>query len=258
MGIEESWKVAPPTHVESTARHIRVRAGEEVIADSERALLLSWYGPGRLPTYALPARDVRTELLRPSPGSPGDDVAMIDHDVHLGDRVLERSAHLLDKVPPEARRVEGYWTFPWGGAVQWFEEALEVQTHARDPRHRVDAIPSDRHVRVELGGEVIADSTRPVALFETHLPTRWYFPPDDVRMGNLVPTDTLSTCPYKGHAHYWSVQAGGQEVDDLAWAYEDVYDDGPARIRGLVAFFNEKVDMVVDGVRVARPVTPWS
>ena len=183
---------------------------------------------------------------------------MIDHDVHLGDRVLERSAHLLDKVPPEARRVEGYWTFPWGGAVQWFEEALEVHTHARDPRHRVDAIPSDRHVRVELGGEVIAESTQPVALFETHLPTRWYFPPADVRMGLLAPTETRSTCPYKGHAHYWSVEAGGQEVEDLAWGYEEVYDDGPARIRGLVAFFNEKVDMVVDGVRVARPVTPWS
>lgn len=253
----ETWAVAPPTRVERTDRRIRVRVGDTLVADSERALLLSWYGPGRLPTYAIPARDVHTELVRPSP-SPGDDVAMIDHDIHVGYRVLERAAKLLDKVPEEARRVEGYWTFLWDAGVEWYEEAQRVHTHARDPQHRVDALPSDRHVRVELDGEVIAESTRPVALFETHLPTRWYLPPDDVRMDLLTPTATRSTCPYKGHAHYWSVRAGGTDHDDLAWGYDDLLDDGPHPVKGHVCFFDEHVDMVIDGVRVPRPKTPWS
>ena len=222
-----------------------MRAGDEWIADSRRALLLAWYGPGRLPTYCFPPEDVRTDLLHVGDGS--------EYDVHVGGRVIERAARILD----DPLEVRGHWTFAWDGRVQWFEEALEVHVHARDPHKRVDAVPSERHVRVELGGELLAETRRPHALFETTLPTRWYIPPEDVRRELLEPSDTVTRCPYKGAARYWSATVGGERHPDVCWSYPEPVPECP-RIAGLVAFFNERVDLVVDGERLARPITPWS
>jgi len=220
----------PPPRVEPTPRWVRARADGEWVADSHRALLLSWYGPDRLPTYCFPAEDVRTDRLEP-----------------LGDAAIE-----LRDLPEELSAANGHWTFSWDGRVTWFEEASEVHVHARDPRHRVDAVPSERHVRVELDGEVLAESRRPHALFETSLPTRWYLPPEDVRADLLEPSPTVTRCPYKGTARYWS--AGS---DDVAWSYSNPIPECP-RIAGLVAFFNERTDLILDGERQERPQTPWS
>ncbi|HEX2041017.1 MAG TPA: DUF427 domain-containing protein [Acidimicrobiales bacterium] len=247
----------PPPFVEPSPRWVRVRAGSTLVADSRRALLLGWYAPpDRLPTYCLPAEDVRTELLRPSDPPSGDET-LVDHDVHAGDLVVERGARLFGNPPAPLEAVDGHWTFTWDGGLSWFEEALEVHVHARDPHKRVDVVPSERHVRVELGGEVVAESRRPHALFETSLPTRWYLPLEDVRQELLVPSDRVSRCPYKGTARYWSVQAGGHLYRDVAWSYPEPVVECP-RITGLVAFFNERVDLVVDGVLEERPHTPWS
>jgi uncharacterized protein (DUF427 family) len=257
-----SWGIEP--RVEPSPRRVRARVGDTVVADSTRALLLAWYGPGTLPTYCLPAADVRTELLRPSApagdaggGAPDDLPFTVAHDVVVGDTVVERGAAQFRDPPEPLRKVDGRWTFTWDAGVSWFEEALEVHVHARDPHKRVDAMPSDRHVRIEVGGEVVAESDRPHALFETTLPTRWYFPPDDVRHDLLVPSDTVTRCPYKGTARYWSVQAGDTLHRDLAWSYPDPVAECP-HIAGLVAFFNERVDVVVDGVTERTPRTPWS
>ena len=246
----------PKPRVEPSPRWVRVRAGDTLVADSRRALLLSWYGPGMLPTYCLPADDVRTDLLHPC-AAPGRQEFLIDHDVRIGDMVLERSAQLFRDPPSPIEAVDGHWTFPWDAGLSWFEEALEVHVHARDPSKPVDVVPSERHVRIELDGVVVADSTRPHALFETTLPTRWYLPADDVRQELLVPSDTVSRCPYKGTASYWSAQIGDTLHSDVAWHYPDPVIECP-RVTGLVAFFNERVDLVVDDVRLERPRTPWS
>ncbi len=246
----------PPPRAEPTPRWIRVRAGDTPVADSKRALLLAWYGPGRLPTYCLPGDDVRTELLRPS-GAPSGEPFLLDHDVHVGDVVLERAARLFREPPEPLAALDGHWTFTWDAGLSWFEEALEVHVHARDPHKRVDVLPSERHVRVELGGDLVAESRRPHALFETHLPTRWYLPFDDVRQELLLPSDTMSRCPYKGTARYWSVRTGGALHRDLAWSYPEPVVECPC-ITGLVAFFNERVDLIVDGELQPRPRTPWS
>jgi uncharacterized protein (DUF427 family) len=242
--------VARP-YVEPTPRWIRVRAGDEWIADSRRALLLVWYGPGRLPTYCFPEADVRTDLLRPS-GDGGE-----EHDVLAGGEPLVAAARRFAEPEPPFTAVDGHWTFTWDGRLQWYEEALEIGVHARDPSKRVDTLPSERHVRVEIDGEAIADTRRPVALFETTLPTRWYIPPADVRMELLEPTATITRCPYKGTARYWSVRAGGGVSEDLAWSYPEPIAECP-RIAGLIAFFNERVDLIVDGEPQPRPRTPWS
>lgn len=261
-----TWTVTePPARVEPSPRHVRVRLGDTLVADSYRALLLVWYGRGKLPTYCLPAADVRTDLLRPSspPGAgPG---LTFDHDVVVGNRRVERVARSLAVVPEGlgledvegAERLAGTWTFAWDAGLTWLEEAQEVHVHARDPRHRVDAVPSDRRVRIERDGVLLAESDRPVALFETTLPTRWYLPMEDVRADVLVPSDTVSSCPYKGTARYWSVRVGDTIRRDLVWSYPDPIAECPA-IAGLAAFFDERVDVTIDGVPQPRPKSPWS
>jgi uncharacterized protein (DUF427 family) len=225
----------PAARLEPTPRRVRVRADDAWVADSKRALLLSRYGPGILPTYCFPPDDVRTDLLD-----------------SLGDAAFQ----LQDLAPPldAANRL---WTFTWDGRVSWFEEAEEVFVHARDPRHRVDVVRSDRHVRVEIAGRVVAESGTPHALFETTLPTRWYLPPHDVQWDLLEPSDTVTRCPFKGTARHWSARVGGRLHPDVAWSYPDPIPECP-RIAGLVSFYNEKVELTIDGEPVARPSTPWS
>lgn len=250
---------SPPFRVEPTPRWIRVRAGGEWIADSRRALLLSWHGPGTLPTYCLPGEAVRTDLLTPSMPDAATPVAfMAPYDVHADGEPIEAAAFLLRDPPAPFKTADAHWTFTWRDPrVEWYEEAAEVYVHARDPRHRVDAIPSERHVRVEVDGELLAESRRPLALFESGLPTRWYLRPEDVRQELLEPSDTATRCPYKGAARFFSVRRGGELHRDLAWSYPDPIPENPL-IAGLIAFFNERVDLVVDGERLERPFTPWS
>lgn len=232
-----------------------MRAGDTLVADSRRALLLVWYGPGKLPTYCLPAEDVRTDLLRPS--FPTGDGFLVDHDLHIDGFSVERGAQLFRNPPAPFEALDGHWTFPWDGPLSWYEEALQVHVHARDPAHRVDVLPSERQVRVEIDGELVAESRRPHALFETTLPTRWYLPLADVRQDLLVPSDTVTSCPFKGTAAYWSVRIGEVVHPDVAWTYREPIVECP-RIAGLVAFMNEWVDLTVDGVPQERPRTPWS
>lgn len=249
------WKIAPPEpSVEPSPRWIRVRAGDTEIANSRRALLLVRYGPGGLPTYCLPEEDVHTELFHPS--GPADGF-VVDHDVRTGDMTVPRAAQLFREPPEPLEALNGHWTFTWDQGLSWFEEAMEVHVHARDPNKRVDAIPSERHVQVLVDGEVVADSRRPHALFETLLPTRWYFPLEDLGDDFLVPSDMTTRCPYKGTASYWSVRVGDNVHPDIAWFYPDPIPENP-RIAGLVAFFNERVDLVIDGVPQERPRSPWS
>jgi len=259
MGAPEFDIELLPPRLEPTQRWVRVRRGEDWIADSRDAFLLVWYGPSTLPTYCLPPHAVRTDLLSPSaPGSRAPAEFMEPHDVLADGSTVEGAAFLLRHPPAPFEAAEGYWTFAWDDpAIEWYEEATRVHVHARDPRHRVDAIASERHVRVELDGELLAESNRPTALFETTLPTRWYLPREDLRPELLKHSETVSHCPFKGVATFYSVRAGGTLHQDLAWSYPDPILENP-RIADLVAFFNERVDLVIDGERQRRPFTPWS
>jgi len=229
----------PPSSVEPTARRIRVRLGRTLIADSIRAQLLIQMGPKRLPTYFLPLDDVE----------PGVLVDETDEgwSVAAGHRRVEKGASKSTEFPELA----GHVTFSWS-ELDWYEEDEQVFAHARPPNHRVDTLRSSRRVEVYVKGERIANSTRPVLLFETWLPTRYYLPYEDVRMDLLTASNTISYCPYKGRARYWS----HPEVPDVAWSYPDPIPENP-KIRELVSFYNEKVDMVIDGVPVERPDSPF-
>lgn len=146
----------------------------------------------------------------------------------------------------------GYLTFRWDAADAWYEEDEQILgNHPPDPYHRVDVRQSSRHVRILLAGEPVADSQRPRILFETGLPPRYYLPPDDVRSDLLEASDTTTRCAYKGEASYWSVRGATGLEPDLVWSYQD---PGPEaeRVRGYVAFFDERVDVEVDGELQAR------
>jgi uncharacterized protein (DUF427 family) len=151
--------------------------------------------------------------------------------------------------------LEGLARIDWEALDAWFEEDEEVFVHPRNPYVRVDAMRSFRPIRIELEGVVLAESEAPVMVFETGLPTRYYFERTAVDFGHLVPSETETPCPYKGRTSgYWSVRVGGRTEADLAWSY-----DFPTRqlapIAGLIAFYNEKVDTFLDGTQLPRPKT---
>jgi uncharacterized protein (DUF427 family) len=177
--------------------------------------------------------------------------------VRVGDRVAENAVWgYLDPIET-APALAGYRAFYWNKMDEWLEEDEPAIVHARDPYHRVDVLDTSRHVRVSVNGEVIADSTRTKVIFETGLPPRWYFPPEDVRAVALVDSDTRTGCAYKGFASYKSVRAGGELEEDLVWLYAEPRRE-VAPIRDHLAFFNERADIEVDGELQERPITQWS
>jgi uncharacterized protein (DUF427 family) len=250
-GMRPWWPLAEPT-----PRWIRIRLGDELIADTRRALLYVQYGPGVLPrsflpTYFVPVGDVRPGVLV----DPRDGDGMTTWAVEAGGNRVERGAWMHRFPPSPLEALAGLVTFSWRD-LDWFEEEERLQAHARDPHKRVDVAPSSRHVRVESDGRLLAESTRPLLLFETTLPPRYYLPREDV-MADLIPSDTVSICPYKGVAEWFSVRVGDQIVKDLVWSYPRPIPENP-RIAGLVCFLNERADILVDGELQERPLTPWS
>lgn len=244
-------------YLEDTPRWVRCVFAGETVASSKRAKLL--HETGHLPVYYFPRIDVRVDLLDPTERRThcplkGDASYW---SIRVGDRVATDAAWSYPDPIEGAPPLEGLIAFYWRKLDHWYEEDEEIFVHARDPYHRVDITRSSRHVRVSRHGELLADSRRPMVLFETGLPPRFYLPPEDVRMELLTPTDTRTQCPYKGTATYWSVKAGDEVVADLVWSYADPIPDA-RKITGLLSFFNEKVDLELDGELPARPTTRWS
>jgi uncharacterized protein (DUF427 family) len=123
--------------------------------------------------------------------------------------------------------------------------------------HRITITPGDLHVEVSVNGEKLAASDRPVLLEETGLPTRYYLPREDVRTELLRATTRETTCPFKGQASYWSVVVGDEVLDDLVWSYETPIPEAEG-VAGLMCFYNERVDLSIDGEPQPRPQTVFS
>ena len=243
------------THIEKTGKRVRGYLGGELVVDSSRARLV-WENPS-YPAYYFPVTDVRTEQLVPT--------STVTHSARRGDAI-----HFTIKAGGK-EATDGVWRyetspveelrdlmrFDWSALDAWFEEDEEVFTHPRDPYTRIDILPTSRHVRVEIDGVTFADSTHARILFETGLPPRWYVPKVDVRMDLLQPTETATSCPYKGQAQYWSAPVGARMHEDIAWSYRTPLPESE-KIAGLVCFYNERVDLFVDGELLEQPVTKFS
>ncbi len=240
--------------IEPAPRRVRGYLGHELVFDTTAARYV-WEVP-YYPQYYIPLADIGAEFLRDE-----------DHPqkVQLGPARLHALAGAGQTHPSAARvfdagtdsPVAGLVRFDWE-ALRWFEEDEPIYGHPRNPYVRVDALRSHRHVRVELDGVLLADTRSAVLLFETGLPTRYYIDPTDVAFEHLEPSPTETLCPYKGTTSgYWSVRAGDNLHPDLAWTYHYPL-PAIAAIAGLVAFYNEKLDISVDGVALPRPHTHFS
>jgi len=261
---------------EPTTKRVRATLGGATVVDSTRAVLV-WEPRRIVPSYAVPAADIHGELVPSTAPTTDGELAdgsllpdvfarpVLDPSVPFSAHTTAGEAvdvHANGETSPGAGLrltdpdLAGYVVLDFPAFDGWSEEDEPIVGHPRDPFHRIDVLASSRHLRLELDGHVLAESSRPMLLFETMLPVRYYLPRGDVR-AKLVRSDTHTYCAYKGKASYWSANVGGRLVPDLAWTYREPLTDA-SRVAGLVAFFNERVDVVLDGQRSERPVTPWS
>ena len=240
--------------IEPSAKRVRAYLGGELVADA-RTPMLVWEKPF-YPTYYIPAGDLRAELAPTGEvaHSPSRGDATI-YDVVTAGRKAAGAAVRYHDSPLEALR--DLIRLDWAAMDEWFEEDEPVYVHPRDPYTRVDILASSRHVGVQVDGVTVADSHQPRILFETGLPPRYYLPLTDLRLDLLRPSDTQTHCPYKGTATYWSVVVGDAEHRDLVWCYRTPLPESQ-KVAGLACFYNEKVDLYVDGVKQDRPHTPFS
>lgn len=248
---------------------------ERTVVDSVQAVLV-WEPRRVVPSWAVPIEDVSAELVRSvrvdGQGNEGVGLALPDVSrrpvldpsipfaVHTTPgvvvEVVDGHGSLAEGLLPADADLVGYVVLDFAGFDTWLEEDEWSIGHPRDPFHRLDVLPSSRHVQLELDGELVAESDRATFLFESMLPVRFYLPREDVRV-ELVPSATTSTCAYKGYASYLSPIVGGRERVDLAWMYDQPLREA-SPIAGRIALFDERVDVVLDGVQRERPVTPWS
>ncbi|MFZ0091071.1 MAG: DUF427 domain-containing protein [Solirubrobacteraceae bacterium] len=258
---------------EPVDKRIRGVIGGHVVIDTDRALLV-WEPKRVVPSYAVPVEELEG-LTRSPAAAAADEPASSEVTVpHLGDRpvydpsvpfavhtaegaVLDLSLAGAERraaaFRPADETISQYVIVDFDAFDEWFEEDERNVAHPRDPFHRIEIVHSSRSVRVERAGELLAASTRPYLLFEAPLPVRYYLPPEDVSEGILQPSSTQTLCAYKGQATYWSLE----NEQDIAWSYPEPLREA-AEVTNRIAFFSERVDLVVNGTRLERPVTPWS
>jgi uncharacterized protein (DUF427 family) len=254
---------------EPVRRRIRASLDGHPVLDTTDAVLV-WEPRRVVPMYAVPRADIAAGLVPCAAADVPSRLPAVlgpvnfawhltpgqDHDVVVGGRTVEKAA-----FAPEDPDLGGRVVVDWA-PFSWVEEAQPVTGHPHDPFKRIDLLASDRHVVVSLGGMVLADTRRAVALHETGLPVRWYIPHDDVATDLLVGSPSTSTCAYKGHATYVSIGPGaiagvGDEGRDIGWSYTHPLDEVSA-IKGMICFYSERSDLELDEVAVPRPVSPWS
>ncbi len=215
------------------------------MVDSLRGLLV-WDAGARLPLYAFPREDI--DMTRLEEGQPSNDAAARPaaqwYSLRSGTRFVPSAAWSYDD--PE---LDGYVVFGRRSLDQWYEEDEEMLGHPRDPFSRVDALRSSRRVQVQVGGRLIADSSCPVLVFETGLRVRWYLPLSAVDADVLRESDHHTVCPYKGVASYFHVEVDDVLHENLFWVYREPLPE-MAVIAGLLAPYDERVELVVDGARV--------
>jgi uncharacterized protein (DUF427 family) len=258
----------PQLGFEPVPMRLRAFMDGEPVLDTQRGVLV-WEPRRIVPVYAVPEDDL---LLTVEPTDPPPEPPHLDSlpsmlgpdsfephttpgttvDLAAGNRRAARAG-----FRPDDRDLAGLVVLDFLVFDRWLAEDEELVGHAHDPFKRIDVLSCHRRVEVSLDGVVLASTRNALSLLETHLPVRYYIPPDDVTSSLLIPSETRSTCAYKGAATYVSTADGRSEGRDIGWTYRRPLDDA-LRVRDHVAFWNERTDIRVDGELLRRPVTPWS
>ena len=270
--LHHVMRVLPELRYQPTLKHLTVRLGTDLVADTAHAMLV-WEPKRVVPTYAVPQRDVSasvTPTASPgatamSPVSLGDGPPVLDPrtgfgahttggeslDVHTENRKAANAA-----FRPDDPDLADYLLLDFD-AFEWWEEDQPIVGHPQDPFHRIDVRASSKLIRLEHRGVVLAESDRPQVLFEAAFPmARYYLPRHDVNV-DLESSALVTVCAYKGTATHYTAAAAGQELPDIAWSYEDPLLDASG-VKGLISFYQERLDVFLDGKPVERPRTPWS
>ena len=258
---------------EPTDKRIRGMLGDHKTIDSTRALLV-WEPKRVVPTYAVPEQDIDGELVAapadavdtegvgvPEMGAPRLEGRIVfDPSVPFAVRTTDGEP-LTIRTPggreaaafrPADDALAGYVIVDFDAFDAWYEEDERNVGHPRDPFHRIDIVHSRRHVRVEHEGEL--SRSPPIRTCCSNRRSGALLPAaEDVRTDLLAPSDTRTFCAYKGEASYWSLAS----AEDVAWCYPQPLREA-AEVTDRIAFFNEHVDVVVDGTPLERPETPWS
>ncbi len=229
---------------EDYPRRVRALVGGHTALDSTRGKLL--FETGIPPVYYLPVEDL-----------DGDSLEASDHTTHcpfkgdasywhlsVGDHTVENAVWLYPEPIAAAGWLEGYCSLYTDAPDLWLHEDEPVRGHLRDPYHRVDVLESSRQVTVRAGGVAVAESDRPKMLFETGLPPRPYLLRADVLPGILSPSETTTSCPYKGEASYWDLRVGDEVFEDAAWSYESPLTES-LKVGGHLSFAGEGIEIEV-------------
>jgi uncharacterized protein (DUF427 family) len=266
------WSAHNDLRIHPVRKWIRAKAGDRTIVDSRRALLV-WEPRRIVGTYAVPEEDVAGELVEAEVAAAAAHPVSLEDGPPVLDPRTPFSVHSTGGTPLTIRPPDvdlpgaafraddpdlaGFVLLDWHAFTQWFEEDEPVISHPHDPFSRIDCLRSSRHIEISHDGVTLADTTRATLLFETPLPTRFYIPREDVAMDLLESTASHTVCAYKGKASYWSARIGDSVLTDIAWSYPEPLHDATA-VRDLIAFYTERLDLVVDGEPQPRPRTPWS
>ena len=230
---------------EPLRRRMRVRFGDTWIADSEDVVLL--HEPARYPVAYFPLGDVVADVLEAAEHTTQhrDLGETTWYTVAAGESSKARAAWQHTALPDHAGELKGRVAFAWRAMDAFYEEDERIVGHAADAYHRIDIRQTSRHLVVRDGDRVIADSSRPLVLYESGFAPRWYVPREDVDDTALTPVEGQTFCPYKGLCSYYDIG----EARGAAWGYEDAWTE-VRRISGMVSFEPDKIEVELDGRRL--------
>jgi uncharacterized protein (DUF427 family) len=230
---------------EPLRRRMRVRFGGGWIADSEDVVLL--HEPGRYPVAYFPLGDITAGALELTEHTTQHrDLGPTSwYTVQVGETSTLRAAWQHTDLPGYAADLTGRVAFAWRAMDAFYEEDERIVGHAADNYHRIDIRQTSRQLTARHQGRVIADSVRPLVLYESGFAPRWYVPRADVDASALTHVEGQTFCPYKGLCSYYDIA----EARKAAWSYEDAWTE-VRRISGLVSFEPDQVDVDLDGIRL--------
>ncbi len=230
---------------EPLRRRMRVKSGGEWIADSEDVVIL--HEPGRYPVAYFPASAMAEGVLEPTEHTTiHRDLGKTSwYTVRAGEHRKPRAAWQHTELPAYARDLAGRVAFAWRAMDSFYEEDDRIVGHAADPYHRIDIRRTSRHLVVRHGDQVIADTSRPLVLFESGFAPRWYVPRADVSEDALTAVGFRTFCPYKGVCSYYDIG----DARRAAWSYLDAWPEVEA-VAGFISFEADGAEVSIDGQRM--------